>query len=163
MSHVDFSAIQIAALMNAEINDLKGTKYSVGVVNAEGDTIKMSIIPEVQFRDVRFSQAEMMLAKVVDSKGVVYRVTDVTASPERGYPMLVSIEPVKPTFKDCMYQAGRPDFDGISKYIFDCLVTENMVNPECKIGVVKDFINACVRAATYLDNNRHADPETRPE
>lgn len=102
-------------------------------------------------------------AKVVDDQGTVYRVVDATASPDRNYSVILSIEKVKKPLKDYFYQAERPDFDKIAKYIFDCLVTENMVNPECKIGVVKDFINACVRAATYLDNNHHADPDAQCE
>lgn len=163
MNNVDFSTIQMAALMNADISDLKGAEYAVSEVDIDDNTVKISIVPKVHFCDVRFSRVEMMPAKVVDSKGAVYRVTDVTASPELGYPMLVSIEPVKPTFKDCIYQAERPDFDGIAKYIFDCMVTENLINPDCKIGVIKDRIKAFVKASAYLDNNRHADPETRPE
>lgn len=108
---------------------------------------------------------ELGRAKIHDEQGNEYYITGINVSAQEDLDITVeAIETVEKVVTNQFAQTTpKPDFDRISKYIFDCLVTENMVNPESKIGVVKDFIKACVRAAAFLDNNHYADPETRPE
>lgn len=102
-------------------------------------------------------------AKVVDDQGVVYRVADASASTEIGHSVVLNVEPVKRPLKDYFNQAGKPDFDGMAKYIFGCMVAENLLNPECKIGTVKTRLEGFLRAAAYLENISDANPEPRPE
>lgn len=105
----------------------------------------------------------LMGAKIVDDRGSEYRVAEIHCNTDIEHSMVLNVEPVKKSLKDCIYKADRPDFDGIAKYIFDCMVSENLINPECKIGTAKDRIKAFVRASAYLDNNPHANPEPLPE
>lgn len=89
-------------------------------------------------------------AKVVDDQGNVYRVANASPSVEIGHSLVLNVEPVKKPLKDCLNQAGKPDFDEVAKRLFHYMAAENLLNPDCKIGYVKDRVGDALRAAVYL-------------
>lgn len=105
----------------------------------------------------------LMGAKIVDDRGSEYRVAEIHCNPDIEHSMVLNVEPVKKSLKDCIYQADRPDFDRMAKYIFDCMVAEDLLNPDCKIGIAKGRINGFLRSAAYLENISDANTEPRPE
>lgn len=98
---------------------------------------------------------ELLLAKVQEDCGTEYKIKriDVHAH-DSGLDIIV--EPVKIPLKHIAYRTQHPNFDGMAKYIFDCMVSEDLINPNCKIGTAKSRIAAFLKAASYVERNRNA-------
>ena len=145
-----------ALAQRIRVRDIRGKSYKVTDANysALAVTLDVEIEPQITPDLSPINEACLMAAKIVDGCGSVYAVKEIECSPDIEHSLVFKVEPEKkPTAK-------MVDLDKIAKYTFDCMVTESMINPDCKLGAVKDRIDGCIKAAAYFSN---ADPETRPE
>lgn len=134
-------------IIGADYNPL-GVALSITIASTPVVPDRREISPETIFR------LRCLDSTVVDDFGNKYEVCRVKDKKDGEHSAVLYVKAAgKPASK-------KVDLDKIAKYTFDCMVTEGMINPDCKLGAVKDRIDACIKAAAYFSD---ADPETRPE
>lgn len=77
--------------------------------------------------------------------------------------VMVEIVPKEKLLKGCQRYTPKDAFDEFEKYMLACKTAEQMVNLDFKIGDTAYHVEGLVTASAFLNNNHHADPETRPE
>lgn len=147
-----------ALAQRIRVRDIRGKSYKVTDANYSplAVTLDVEIEPQITPDLSPINEACLMAAKIVDGRGSVYAVKEIEIefSSDIEYSLVFKVEPEKkPTAK-------MVDLDKMAKYTFDCMVAEGMINPDFKLGAVKDLIDGCIKTAAYFFN---ADPDAQCE